>query len=81
MARRVAKKRVTKKKVAKKTGAGTSLFPSRITIEWPDGTKEVLAFSCPRFSAKGNMNAHAGDKLHRNGNILRVNCNVTQSRG
>lgn len=57
------------------------LFPATLTIEWSDGSTEEMVFADPLASAKGNLNAWAGNKLVRNGKILRVNCNVTQVRG
>jgi hypothetical protein len=54
-------------------------FPNRVDITWADGDVETLYFDRPKYSARGNLNAWAGGRLVREGNIYRVNCNVTHS--
>ena len=55
-----------------------NIFPSSVILVWADGTEEELPFADPVESAKGNLNAWAGNKFVHQGKILRVNCNVTQ---
>ena len=58
-----------------------SLFPKTLIIEWSDGSTEEMPFANPTESARGNLNAWAGNKFVRDGEMLRVNCNVTKVRG
>jgi hypothetical protein len=77
--RRNARRKAKKK--AKKTRSSKPVFPESLTLTWPNGDEEVLYFQEPNYSARGNLNAWAGDKIIRGGRILRINCNVTDSRG
>ena len=57
------------------------LFPKTLIIEWSDGTTEEMPFANPTESAAGNLNAWSGNKIVRDGEMLRINCNVTKVRG
>lgn len=76
-----AKPATTARTRRKKVEEEIPLFPKTLIVEWSDGHCEEMPFANPKESASGNLNAWAGNKFVRDGEMLRVNCNVTKVRG